>query len=324
MTGPARAVLALDLGGTKLAAAVVEESGVLRRRRSEATRAEEGAEDVLRRAVALAGSVLAEELGDGGPVGALGVATMGITREHGTELAPNVAGWDRLAIPEALRQAFPDLEITIGNDVRAATLAELRWGALKGAQTGVYLNLGTGVMAGFVVDGRVPEGAHGAAGEIGYWLLEGWQDAKLAAEGGAPAEERLGGRAIARRASGLFGEPLDLPGLVALAERRSEAAALLEELWGEIALLAANLAIALDPEVLVLGGGYVRSGSSLLGRVAALVGRAVPYPPQVELSRYGSDASLYGAGALGLGAARFRGAEALGRGARADGGRSAG
>ncbi len=56
MTGPARAVLALDLGGTKLAAAVVEEPGVLRRRRSEATRAEEGAEDVLRRAVALAGA----------------------------------------------------------------------------------------------------------------------------------------------------------------------------------------------------------------------------------------------------------------------------
>ena len=304
MTPAATAVLALDLGGTKLAAAVVEASGVLRRRRSEPTRAESGADDVLRRAVALAGAVLAEELRDGGSVGALGVATMGITRDHGTELAPNVPGWDRLAIPAALRRAFPSLEVAIGNDVRAATLAELSWGALKGVETGVYLNLGTGVMAGFVVDGRILEGAHGAAGEIGYSLQAGWQDARLAAEGGAPAEERLGGRGVARRASELLGEPIDLPGLVALAERKSEAAALVDELWGEIAVLAANLAIALDPEVLVLGGGYVRSGPSLPAHVAALVERAVPYPPRVELSRYGGDASLYGAAALGVKAAR--------------------
>ncbi len=290
--------LALDIGGTKLAAAVGDASGLLRRCRTEPTCASAGAEEVLRRALTLAGEVLDEEERAGGGVRALGVSTIGITGEAGTELAPNVPGWEKLRLPDALRGAFPGLLLAIDNDVRAATLAELTWGALAGTDVGVYLNLGTGTAAGLVVGGRIVRGSHGAAGEVGYSLVTGWQKERLAAEGAALAEERLGGRGVAERAEERFGTKLGLPELLERAEHDQDVAAFVEELWDDLSQLAANLVIALDPEVLVLGGGYVRSETPLVARLTSVVGRAAPFPPRIEISRYRGDASLYGAVAL--------------------------
>ncbi len=292
--------LAIDLGGTKLAAAIGDAEGQLRRQRSEPTGRGESAERVLARALQLARGVLEEERAAGVSVARVGVSTMGITGEEGTLLAPNVEGWGRLAIPQALRSAFPGLAIAVANDVRAAALAELRWGALAGVATGVYVNLGTGTAAAIVIGGRLFEGAHAAAGEIGYCLAPGWQDVPLAAEGGVPAEQLYGGNGVARRASERLGTTLDLPGILALAEHDPEAATFVGELWDGIAALTANLAIVIDPEVVVLGGGYVRTDSSLVNHVAALVGRAVPFAPRVVRARFGGDASLHGAVAVAL------------------------
>ncbi len=298
------AVLALDIGGTKLGAAIGEGSGRLRRCRLEPTCASAGAEDVLCRALALAQEILAEEQRAGGKVDALGVSTMGITGEHGTELAPNVPGWDKLHLPDALRNAFPGLLLTIENDVRAATFAEVTWGALAGTDIGVYLNLGTGTAAGLVVGGRIMPGSHGAAGEVGYSLITGWQQERLAAEGAALAEEHLGGRGVTERARRRFGAELGLPALLELAEHDEDVATFLEELWDNLSQLAANLVIAVDPEVLVLGGGYVRSKTPLITRLTSVVNRAAPFPPRIEISRYRGDASLYGAVALAVDAVR--------------------
>jgi glucokinase len=87
-----------------------------------------------------------------------------------------------------------------------------------------------------------------------------------------------------------------------LVQRRNdpEARAFLDELWAGIAVAAANLCIAADPSVLVVGGGYVRGESGLLDRVREIVGRAVPYPPEVVHARFGADASLRGAVAAAL------------------------
>jgi len=90
-------------------------------------------------------------------------------------------------------KAFPALPAAFGNDVKLAALAELTWGALAKVAHGVYLNLGTGIAATLVVDGQVVDGAHGAAGEIGYWLT-GSAMPQAAAQGAAPTEEALGGR----------------------------------------------------------------------------------------------------------------------------------
>jgi len=293
-------VLALDIGGTKLTAGIGGADGEVSRQVVEPTRGSEGASVVLDRAVALARRCYEAELAGGGRIAAVGVSTMGYTRESHVELSPNVPGWERLAIGATLTAAFPDEPIVIGNDVKLAARAEMTWGALRGVQEGIYLNLGTGIAAGIVAGGRLLEGAHGAAGEIGYTLHRGLAEPRMAAEGAAPLEEFYGGGGVARRLAGT-----GLPATVAdLVERGADPAAraFLDELWTGIAAAAANLCIATDPSVLVLGGGYVRGESELLARVRTLVARAVPYPPEVLPARFGADASLRGAVAAALAA----------------------
>jgi glucokinase len=320
MGGGAGAVLALDIGGTKIAAAIGDAGGELRRWRTRPTEAERGAERVLESAIALANEVLWEERVSGGDVRAIGVSTMGLTRVDRVDLAPNVPGWADLAIPAVIGKAFPALPLAFGNDVKLAALAELTWGALADVACGVYLNLGTGVAAALVVDGRVVEGAHGAAGEIGYWLTDGSATPRMAANGAAPTEESLGGRGVARRTGARIGPPVEVAELIARAEDDQRAEALLQQVWDQIATLAANLAIVCDPQVLALGGGYVRSDRFPIDAIARLVARAVPYPPEVVRARFAGDASLHGAVAVALrdclGGASPRAGAAEGRSSR--------
>ena len=93
--------------------------------------------------------------------------------------------------------------VTMATDVKAAALAEARWGALAGVDPGVYLNLGTGLAAAIVAGGRVLAGANGAAGEIGYNLrrLSRRRLRRLRAAGGGGQRPGAGpaGRAARRR-----------------------------------------------------------------------------------------------------------------------------
>jgi len=296
-TGPA--VLALDLGGTKLAAGVGHADGEVTRQAQAPTRASEGAESVLQRAIELAVRVYEEELAAGGRIDAVGVATMGYTHETHVELAPNVPGWPELRIPRALARAFPELPVAIGNDVHLAAQAEIAWGSLEGVSDGVYLNLGSGISAGIICGGRFLTGANGAAGEVGYSLFRGPEE-RMAADGIAPFEQWFGGAGVARRLA-----QTDLPGSVAeLLDRRDDPAvrAFIDELWTGIAVMTANLCSALNPSVLSLGGGYVRGDSGVIERISELLRRAVPYPPSVVRARFGADASLRGAVASALAA----------------------
>ena len=137
----------------------------------------------------------------GEELSALGVATKGVTGEDGV-LISGMPGWSSLRIPARLLGRFPDLAVSITNDVKAATLAEMTWGALRGVTYGVYVNLGTGIAAGIVTGGEILKGAHGAAGEIGFLipgreaLGPGKREATVGGDNAAPLEELVGGRAV--------------------------------------------------------------------------------------------------------------------------------
>src|SRR5947209_23764 len=164
-------VLGIDLGGTKIALATADVDGMILHQQTIETLAPQGAEQAIERMIAV-GHQLIEQTRvqrEGSLVG-VGIATMGITLEDQVLIAPNVPGWKRLALPSLMRQAFSLDAVRIENDVKAAASAELRWGALAGIDTGLYLNLGTGIAATLVINGRIMRGAHGAAGEIAYNL----------------------------------------------------------------------------------------------------------------------------------------------------------
>jgi glucokinase len=293
-------VLGIDLGGTKMALTTARPDGALLRVERHPTEAARGAEQAFDRAIA-AGLRLVEETAaeSGGALRAVGLSTMGVTRSDSVLMAPNVPGWDHLAIPGRLRHAFPDAPHGIENDVKAATRAELRWGALQGCRNAIYLNLGTGIAAGLVVDGAVLGGANGAAGEIAYNLRTPHEEMG-AALGHAPLEEYVGGRAIGERATLRFGRPLTTRGVFERADADVEARGLIEEALGEMLFQVTNLAIALDPERIAVGGGLMASEALILPRLQAHMRRFVPFPPTVVPASLVHDAGLMGGVALAV------------------------
>jgi glucokinase len=298
-----KSVLALDIGGTKLAAAVIDADGTVRGRQEVSTRPGDGAERVFARALDL--TALVQEQAPEEHFTALGVSTKGLTRDDGV-LISGMPGWSHLQIPRRLRDRFPDLAISVMNDVKAATLAELTWGALRGVLQGVYVNLGTGIAAGIVVGGEILEGAHGAAGEIGF-LLPGpeafrrrQQEMVIGEEVPAPLEELVGGRAVPERARRVLGSALTMEELTERSSHDDKAAALLEDILTELAVWIANVAIVVDPQRVVIGGGFLHSPADLCGRLRKVFEQALVFSPEVEPAYFRADSALVGAGALAL------------------------
>jgi glucokinase len=286
-------VLALDFGGTKIDVGTARLDGELVLSERIETRADQGATQAVERAIAIARELDARM--DGDCLGA-GAVSPGIVEQGRVLLAPNVPGWDRLALPGLLRDGLELDSIAVGNDVNAAALAETRWGALRGTDVGLFVSLGTGVKAGLVIGGRVFEGAHGAAGEIGYSLRDPADGAGYGT-GQAPLEEFVGGRALGERAGALVGarlsaaEAFSHPGLPP---------GFLEEWLAELTMHISNLAIALDPERIAVGGGLMAHADTILPAQSDRVAVAVPFPPQIVPARFLQDGAVRGAAALAI------------------------
>jgi glucokinase len=281
-----KTVLAVDLGGTKTAIARVDDNGTVRDRRS------------MPAARDLAGSVaqVADACGD---EGAVGIIVPGIyANETGRAWCPNLWGLDEMPLLEALRTRVR-APVFVDSDRSGYVLGEAWLGAARGIRHVVYVSIGTGIGVGILVDGVVIRGAHGIAGAAGWFALDPeWKDTYRAtgcweAEAAGPALARRGGAADAAAvvAAGRAGEPTALEALEAAAKYT--------------AMGVANLISALNPEVVVLGGGVVQgAGDFLIDRVRVDVPRwAQPVAAarcRIVLSQLGEAAGLLGAARLAL------------------------
>jgi glucokinase len=182
-------------------------------------------------------------------------------------------------------------------------LAELRHGNLRSADPGIYLSMGTGIAAAVTIGDTVVEGAHQAAGEVAYMLV-GQGPIAAAANGVAPLEEVVGGRALGLRASAQLDHSLDAEELFARTD--PEAQHLVHHALGVLADAVANMAVLLDPARVVVGGGMMASADLFLRVLSMRVAQAVPFPPGIVAAHFTRDASLHGAIALALDAARAR------------------
>jgi glucokinase len=312
-------VLALDFGGSKIAAAVAEASTGARLGGSTVgTVAADGAAANLGLGLSAARRLLAD-VAPGRPLAAVGAATFGIPADDGVRLAPAIPGWEELRLGRELRRAFPGAEIRLANDVKAAAQAELEWGALAGCDPAIYLNLGTGLAVAIIANGAVLTGRHGASGEIGY-NLRGLSDVGRPLADRVPLEDAVSGGALARAAADLQLPEPGLAGLFAAAGQpagRAEhpapgssagadepASRLLSRFVDELAYHLVNLAIAVDPVRVAVGGGLVRDWRQLQGGLRAALDAAVPYPPELVLGAFPFEAPLLGALALATAAGR--------------------
>jgi predicted NBD/HSP70 family sugar kinase len=291
-------VLGIDFGGTKIALATATLEGRLMESDRLDTDAGQGAVQAVERAVARAEELLAAAAEDGGGrCVAVSAVSPGIVYEDHVALAPNVPGWQQLELPALLRERFEPALLAVGTDVKAAALAELRWGSLRGADPAILLILGTGIAAAIVAGGEVLLGANGAAGEIGY-SLRGTSEESGAAEGHAPLEELAGGRAIGERASELLGTPLTAADVFEHPDPRARK--LLEAALDALAVQVANMAILLDPARIAVGGGLMSRPDAVLEALGPRLRVAAPFPPELVPARFIHDGPLRGAIALAL------------------------
>jgi glucokinase len=294
-------VLALDYGGTKIAAAVCDLAGRQLASAVTGSGAELGAGESFHRGVRLGRDLIAGA-SPSAQLAAVGVATFGIPFDDRVELAPAISGWGGLAMGTELKSAFPGARIAMATDAKAAAHAEARWGSLAGASPGVYLNLGTGLAAAVVIDGQVLAGQHGAAGEIGY-NLRSVADVAVELDRRIMLEEMVSGQALATRANGQHepgGRRLTTAGIFDAAPADQRLADLITEFTSELAFHLVNLAILVDPARIAVGGGLVRSWPYFGPGLHDALKLGVPYPPELVLARFPHEAPLLGAVALAV------------------------
>jgi glucokinase len=315
-------LLGIDFGGTKIATAVCDLAGNKLASAVVDSLGERGARESFDHGVATATGLLSE-YGAGAAVAAVGVATFGIPFEDRVELAPAIDGWERLELGRELRAAFPGAAISMGTDTKTAAQAEARWGALVDCDPAIYLNLGTGLAAAIVTGGRVLSGSQGAAGEIGYSIREP-ADIRRADGLRVPLEDMVSGQALQRRASSLGASLHGGSPSKAGADRRRLTAAevfaaaasdadlndLVTEFVDELAFHVVNLAIAVNPARIAVGGGITRSWDRISPRLEEALRTWVPYPPDLVLGHFPQEAPLLGAVALAVDAAAAHSASA--------------
>ncbi|MCL6600360.1 MAG: ROK family protein [Alicyclobacillus macrosporangiidus] len=287
-------LLAFDFGGTKLAIAAATPDGRILSRAQVATAECRDAADALRRAIAAGQGLARAAEAEGKRLAGIGIATMGITRRDGVDMAPNVPGWHALRLWDAFGEAFPGTPVAIANDVKAAALAEVRSGALQDTRSGMYVNLGTGIAVALTMGDQVLEGSHGAAGEIGYNLRRP-DESHGVRDGVAPLEEYTGGKALGERATRRFGRSLTAADVFALVAEDPEVRAFVDDAMTELAFHLANAMVLWDPEVVAFGGGVMGAQDVILPVIERYVRRFVPFPPRLTLAFYRRDAGLHGA-----------------------------
>jgi glucokinase len=306
--------IGVDVGGTKVAAGLVDEDGtILRRtRRPTPSASPDDVEDVIAACVV--------ELAEGTGAAAVGIGAAGfVTVDRSTVLlAPNLSWRD-----EPLRDAVSTrvgLPVVVENDANAAAWGEYRFGAGRGESDLVLVTVGTGIGGGIVLDGRLHRGRFGIGGEIGHLqMVPGGRRCGCGQDG--CWEQYSSGRALLREAREIAdvrrehgARLLELGGgriegieaiEVTQAAREGDPAAL--ECFAAVGTALgqglADLAAVLDPGAFVLGGGVADAGELLLDPTrrsfeARLTGRGSRPVADVRLAALGNDAGLVGAADL--------------------------
>ena len=297
----ARTVLGLDIGGTKIAAGVVAADGSVRGFVTAPTDAERGPEDGLerlfelgRRAVAEAGvawdTVEAVGIGCGGP----------LDSANGILIAPlHLHGWSDVHVTD-LATAALGRPAVLDNDGVAACAAEHRFGAGRKTRDMVYLTISTGVGGGVVIDGALHRGRTGNGGELGHVTVD-WHGRLCRGCGRRGClEAYCSGTSIAERAHEAGMQGATAAG-VAEAARAGEPVA--TRIWDEtceaLACGITSIISLFEPEIMVLGGGVVRTGEQLLAPVRALVSeQVIGDPVPVVPAELGDAVGVVGAAAV--------------------------
>ncbi|HEX9609803.1 MAG TPA: ROK family protein [Candidatus Limnocylindria bacterium] len=310
-----RPVLAIDLGGTQIRAALITPDLEVHARRAIQTADEQGVQSVVARICDLAVAVREDAAAAGlpRPIG-VGISAPGpLDPWRGVVVSPpNLEGWRDVPLVAPVEGAL-ELPTFLERDTNVAVLAEWRYGAAQGARNVIYITVSTGIGGGIVAEGRPIIGPDGTAGEVGHLTVE--IDGPMCGCGRVGHVEAIGsGTALAREARALLAAGT-APVLARLAESAPEVdaellaraadegdaacAEALERAWVAIGAGCASLVNVLNPEVIVIGGSIAEHRPRVIEVARAeIVRRAFEVPARrvrVVPPALGDDVSLIGA-----------------------------
>lgn len=263
-------VLAVDIGGTKTAAALVDRELVILDRDEGATPGAQGAAAILDVVVALGTALLERAAGSVRLLG-IGVGTAGVvdvSRGVIVSSTDTLAGWAGTPVADVLRAAFSStaepLPVQVQNDVDAHAEGELRSGAARASQSALLVAVGTGVGASVVVDGRIVRGHRHVAGELGHLPIAGADHLRCPCGRPGHLEALASGVGMLAHFRSLGGDRAvpDAQSIVARADRDPIAARALTESASAVGRGLAAAVTLLDPELVVLSGGVTGAGAA--------------------------------------------------------------
>jgi glucokinase len=302
-----KAYIGIDIGGTKIAGGIVTPNGKLLLSKTAETPTEQGGKAILNAAIALTESLMPDpkrRTFEGIGVGAGGQidSTRGVV-VSATAVLP---GWAGLKIAASFQKTFK-IQTKVDNDVNALALGEYHFGAARRLSTVVFLALGTGVGGALLLDGKVHNGAHWSGGEFGHILLSMDDDIRRDIGGHiGTLESYVSGsglvetwRELSRdRRIAITGSDI----AEAAIKKQDKLAAKAIEITGRyLGFGLVTLANALDPDLIVIGGGMSQLGDRLLSPARkVLKERALTGPAKCKVVKasLGSRASIVGAAAL--------------------------
>lgn len=306
------AIIALDLGGTKLAAALFNNNGDILFKTNSSLEKRQGSE---------VGKLISRQInelsGQTETISSIGICIPGIAdAKTGRVWAPNIPGWDDYPLLNELQHSVDDkkIKINIDSDRACYILGEVWKGNAKGCSDAIFLSVGTGIGAGILINNEVLRGSHDIAGAIGWMALSKPFKEQYASCG--DFEYNASGEGIAKVAREMMNntdsilkrinpENLSAKDVFDAYEKNDELAkkiiANAIACWG---MAVANLVSLFNPEKIIFGGGVFGPALRFLNEIYVEAKKwAQPISiQQVQLrgSALGNDAGLYGAGWLAL------------------------
>ncbi len=311
--------IGIDVGGTNVKIALVDDNGKIIYSNSVPTYAKMGYEYTVNNIKQAIKDLMKETNTTPSDIEGIGFDFPGqVDCKTGVvKLAPNIPGWVNVPIAQMIEDEF-HIPTRIDNDVRCAALGELKFGAGKGCENFICITVGTGIGSGIVINGKVVRGATNAAGELGHIKLQmnggpicGCGDTGcLEAFASGPAIVAMAQEYIKGGKSTKFREMAAVEGgeitpymVAKAAEEGDPVAKRIFEIVGEyIGIGLTSVINLLNPEKVIIGGGVAESGELLLGpirktikeRAMVVAGNAVEIVP----AQLGNSAGVIGASML--------------------------
>ena len=309
----------IDLGGTTAKVGLFTTSGALLEKWEVPTDTSNAGEHILENLADAIHAKMAEKEITSEQVEGVGIGVPGPVLDSRVVpiICANLGGWGERNVSAQLSGLLDGMKVLVGNDADVAALGEIWMGCAKGCRSAVMVTLGTGVGGGVIIDEKIVAGKHGLGGEIGHIHIRDEETEKCNC-GGIGCVEQIGSATgIAREARRkmaasdepssmrAFGDAVTAKDVLDEAKKGDKMALEVVETVGRyLGMTLAQLAMTVDPQMFVIGGGVSKAGQFLIDVITKYYNYYTPISENkavIGLAKLGNDAGIYGAARLVLG-----------------------